>query len=55
MPADDPDVLASRYELGEAIGRGGMGEVRDALDRQLGRRVAVKTIRSHAPSERTWS
>ncbi|MEJ7602298.1 MAG: serine/threonine-protein kinase [Kofleriaceae bacterium] len=49
MPAEDLD----RYELGEAIGRGGMGEVRDALDRQIGRRVAIKTIRNHAPSERT--
>ena len=42
----------TRYELGEAIGRGGMGEVRDALDRQIGRRVAIKTIRSADPSDR---
>ncbi|MEJ7600813.1 MAG: serine/threonine-protein kinase [Kofleriaceae bacterium] len=53
----DPDTPApalrpSRYELGESIGRGGMGEVHDALDRQIGRRVAIKTIRSVDPSDR---
>jgi serine/threonine protein kinase len=47
-----PRTELTRYELGEAIGRGGMGEVRDALDRQIGRRVAIKTIRSAEPSER---
>jgi serine/threonine-protein kinase len=44
--------MQSRYEVGDALGRGGMGEVHDAFDRQLGRRVAIKTIRSGQPSER---
>jgi len=37
--------LAGRYEVGEVIGRGGMGEVRAGTDRRLGRPVAVKLLR----------
>ncbi|CAN5338979.1 hypothetical protein BH11PLA2_BH11PLA2_37170 [soil metagenome] len=35
------------YEIGEIIGRGGMGEVYRALDRRLGRELAIKCLRSH--------
>lgn len=42
-----PTLLANgRYELGELIGRGGMAEVRVAVDKRLGRTVAVKIMRS---------
>jgi serine/threonine-protein kinase len=37
--------LGARYELGTAIGRGGMGEVRAARDARIDREVAVKLMR----------
>ena len=37
--------LESRYEIGELIGRGGMGEVVRAVDRRLQRQVAIKRMR----------
>jgi serine/threonine-protein kinase len=36
-------LLAGRYELGEVLGRGGLAVTRRAVDRRLGRDVAVKT------------
>ena len=40
-------VLAGRYELGERIGQGGMADVFAGTDRRLGRRVAIKLLRSN--------
>lgn len=38
-------VIAGRYELGEIIGTGGMGEVRAGRDLELDRPVAIKFLR----------
>jgi serine/threonine-protein kinase len=43
--------LSERYVLGEALGRGGMGEVLVAKDEQVGREVAIKRIAGD-PSDR---
>ena len=43
---DTSRMLASRYEVGELIGRGGMAEVHIGRDTRLGRTVAIKVLRS---------
>jgi eukaryotic-like serine/threonine-protein kinase len=43
--ADRPDMEATRYDLGDRIGSGGMGSVYVATDRVLRRQVAIKVLR----------
>jgi eukaryotic-like serine/threonine-protein kinase len=44
-------VLEGRYELGREIGNGGHSRVFEALDRKIGRVVAVKVLASYGQAE----
>ena len=44
-----PMLSAERYDLGNPIGRGGMGEIFGARDKLIGRDVAIKRLRGEAP------
>ncbi len=46
-----PPVVANRYEIERELGQGGMGRVFVALDRKLGREVAMKMLAPGAHSE----
>jgi serine/threonine-protein kinase len=52
-PASSPKLALPEtgYELAGSIGRGGMGEVIAAIDRRMGREVAIKRMRSSHPSD----
>ena len=49
--AQSARLLAGRYQLGSLIGRGGMSDVHIATDARLGRRVAVKLLKSSLASD----
>src|SRR5688572_8958380 len=43
------ELPAPGYQIGELIGRGGMGEVMIAQDQRIGREVAIKRMRALRP------
>ncbi|MDR0950611.1 MAG: Stk1 family PASTA domain-containing Ser/Thr kinase [Candidatus Ancillula sp.] len=44
-------LLADRYEVGELIGQGGMAEVHLGKDTRLGRKVAIKILKTELASD----
>ncbi|MEU4537045.1 serine/threonine-protein kinase [Streptosporangium sp. NPDC023825] len=46
-------LVAQRYELQQPVGRGGMGEIWQGVDRHLNRKVAVKRVRRDRLTEET--
>lgn len=53
-PSEKGALLGGRYELGACIGRGGMGLVFEARHVLLGRKVAVKLLRSGFVQSPAW-
>jgi len=47
-----PRAIPERYQLGRRLGTGAMGEVWEAEDTLLGRRVALKFVRADSTSDR---
>src|SRR5918997_1601018 len=54
MMAGDQMVIGGRYELDDLLGRGGMAEVRRAVDTRLGRPVAIKQLRTDLATDPTF-
>ena len=54
MMAGDQMVIGGRYELEDLLGRGGMAEVRRAVDTRLGRPVAIKQLRADLATDPTF-
>jgi len=47
-------VLAGRYRVGELIGRGGMADVFEGVDLRLGRKVAIKLLKSDLANDESF-
>ena len=47
-------MLAGRYQVGELIGRGGMADVFEGIDLRLGRKVAIKLLKSDLANDESF-
>jgi serine/threonine-protein kinase len=47
-------VLAGRYQVGELIGRGGMADVFEGQDLRLGRKIAIKLLKSDLANDENF-
>jgi eukaryotic-like serine/threonine-protein kinase len=54
VTAEQGTLLGGRYQLGPVLGRGGMAEVRRALDTRLSRPVAIKMLRIDLAGDSTF-
>lgn len=48
------EVISGRFQIARFIGRGGMGEVYEARDLELGARIALKTLRPEISAD-SWA
>ncbi len=53
-PDDRRPLIASRYRLGDELGRGGMGVVHRGTDTELRREVAIKFLNEALSADRAW-
>jgi len=54
VTAEQGTLLGGRYQLGPVLGRGGMAEVRRAVDTRLSRPVAIKILRIDLAGDSTF-
>ena len=52
--SDQERVLAGRYQVGEIIGRGGMADVFEGVDLRLGRKIAIKLLKSDLANDENF-
>ena len=52
--SENPRLLGDRYEVGALIGRGGMAEVHEGYDTRLGRKIAIKLLRSDLARDQSF-
>lgn len=52
--SDHERILAGRYQVGEIIGRGGMADVFEGVDLRLGRKIAIKLLKSDLANDETF-